>query len=580
MVRVVAWVCALLCAPVMAQQLGDGHWGVVEISAPNQTLNRYLRLDADAAFGTSNLTVAGDLVQPGDLLLLIRMKQDLTGPDPSLRQQLDLSPHPIGKYAFARAKSVMGNQVQLEAPLLQAFPAVTTQVIVAPEYTSVSVLDGGSITARPWDGFTGGIVALAVQGDLLNDGVVSADSAGYRGATAMPYQSPSLDGGSACTELVDDFPFGSMVGEGIETSWGTRFGRGPAVLGGGGGSCQFGGGAGGSLLGRGGRGGDSRPGLNNGGLEPAAVSLSLTTQLLLGGGGGAGWSRTDYSVASASGARGGGAVLINARSINGHGSFLASGGSPAVFGGGDWGFGGGGAGGSIVLRTALDLTCGAALAPGGQGGRAPNGQGPGGGGGGGLVFLEAGGLVNCPASAPAGVAGVVTQGALPASASDPDYIGHIAVLSPTFDAGLDFPEPDGGAAPTFTSTPNSTGFCGAPYRYSASLVPSLSEPGPYLFALSSSTGALPASLTLDPVSGEILWRPSSAEIGHYDFTLRATGASGVAAQSFSVDVECEGPHLKTVGCSCQTPGSLNWLVWPLGVLLARFRPRRATHARG
>ncbi len=74
---------------------------------------------------------------------------------------------------------------------------------------------------------------------------------------------------------------------------------------------------------------------------------------VLGGGGGSGWSRTSYSSPSAGGANGGGIILAHANHLGGAGLWSAQGASPAIFGGGDWGYGGAGAGGSVLLRAAV-----------------------------------------------------------------------------------------------------------------------------------------------------------------------------------------------------------------------------------
>ena len=396
---------------------------------------------------------------------------------------------------------------------------------------------------------------------MINDGLVQVDGRGFRGGTALPYQTPNPDGGVACTGAVEPFPLGSMVGEGLGT-FGASFGRGPSVLGGGGGGCVFGGGAGGSFIGRGGRGGDGRPGQENSGLEAPAVELSPITQLMLGGGAGAGWSSTDYSTASASGGRGGGAILVQTLRISGAGQWLANGASPGEFGGGDWGYGGGGAGGSIVLRARDSLRCAASIASGAHGGRTPNVKGPGGGGGGGLVFLESSGPIDCPATAVAGLAGVLAHGALPEAATGPGYVGSVRIALPTpVDAGL---------GPTFLSTPNSSVFCGTPYRYSAEYRPQLSTRGPFAFSLRSIGDALPPTLSVDAQTGEINWRPSNSEVDAHRFELVAFSEIGTASQNVFVTVECDAPTRVAVGCS--SGGSM---LMPL-LLLAwhRLRKRR------
>ncbi len=545
-----ALVGSLLVTAAHAQlMLGDGHLGAVTLTVPSQ-VNRYLRLDAPADLGANTLTVIGDVVAPGDLLLVIQMKDDAAAPVDRTTPAVDLSTASAGHYVWARARSVAGNQIELDAPLTRAFPSVVTQVVVTPEYASLTVTDGGSIVGAPWDGFTGGIVALISQTELINDGEVRVDGFGYRGGPAMPYQVGNPDG-TPCHGLTEAFPLGSRSGEGLETESVPHFGRAPSLLGGGGGGCVYAGGAGGSLMGRGGRGGDGLPGQENGGLEPPSVTFAPRAQLVLGGGGGSGWSQASYSLPSASGANGGGIILAHANHLGGAGVWSAQGAEPSIFGGGDWGYGGAGAGGSVLLRAATSLECGQVTASGGQGGRFANVKGPGGGGGGGLVFFEAAGAIACPASALAGLAGTPTFGAMPDSKTSPTYAGKVIVSKPIQDDGF---------MPTFLSTPNSTAYCGTPYRYSAEHVPVLSSAGPYHFALD---GGLPKDLAIAEDTGEITWRPTKAQVGAYDFVLSATSHYGTATQRLVVVVECDPPTKIGVGCGCNGSASLGLTVLAL-----------------
>ena len=59
----------------------------------------------------------------------------------------------------------------------------TYQVVLVPQYLSASL---GAVVATPWNGSTGGIVALDVAGQLnLNGGSVVVDGQGFRGGAGM-----------------------------------------------------------------------------------------------------------------------------------------------------------------------------------------------------------------------------------------------------------------------------------------------------------------------------------------------------------------------------------------------------------
>ncbi|MEM7606143.1 MAG: hypothetical protein AAF411_12380, partial [Myxococcota bacterium] len=93
------------------------------------------------------------------------------------------------------AGPIAGNALPLEAPLANSYRArgaVTDsgntgigyqryQVIRVASFRDLTIDAGASLVAAPWDGRTGGVVAVDVAGTLTVNGVVDASGRGFRG---------------------------------------------------------------------------------------------------------------------------------------------------------------------------------------------------------------------------------------------------------------------------------------------------------------------------------------------------------------------------------------------------------------
>ncbi|QRK06448.1 hemagglutinin [Archangium violaceum] len=372
-------------------ELGSGKDGELIITSSGVVLNRYARLTADAAEGTSTLTVADATgFAAGDLVLLHQSTGLSPAPDSGDQNPIDLGDGPVGRFEYARVASVSeGGVLGLTAPLLYGYAANLSQVVEVPEYTALEVSSGASLRAEPWDGGVGGILAMMVTGSLRNDGLITVDGAGFRGG-ALDLSYINLN---ECTGL--DTPVdagGAYKGEGLVAgSAGTASGRGNLTHGGGGGICHNSGGGGGGHAGMGGQGGRAAPADNErdvGGLGGAPLVYLPYERLVFGGGGGAGEGNNG---ANTGGGSGGGLMLIRAGNVQGQEGRFSAMGTTAPGKARDDGAGGGGAGGAISIRTAKRLECGLAEASGGPGGNVGEiafPVGTGGGGGGGVVFLQ------------------------------------------------------------------------------------------------------------------------------------------------------------------------------------------------
>ncbi len=307
----------------------------------------------------------------------------------------------------------------------------TFQVVLVPQYLSASL---GALVATPWNGTTGGIVALDIAGQLnLNGGSVIVDGQGFRGGAGM--QLTGAAGSNADYWHVSPATYTGVAEGGVDGSKGEgvagtpewvefnqtylqttsnypsgtagtdgSMARGaPGNAGGGGTDADPGanddnaGGGGGGNGGSGGFGGDSwNSNLSTGG-EGGSLFPATIDRIAMGGGGGAGTrNNSDTDNQASGGAAGGGIIFIRADSLSGNATMTANG-MAAYNGTANDAGGGGGAGGTIVVLAANGGESGLTLqANGGRGGNAwqaetytlGNRHGPGGGGGGGVVLVS------------------------------------------------------------------------------------------------------------------------------------------------------------------------------------------------
>ena len=223
--------------------------------------------------------------------------------------------------------------------------ADAAQVLVIPQYTNVTVDSGVTLTAKPWNGSVGGILAFLSNGTVQIDGTIEAngvDSSSSSGATGGTGFSGGISTTSTSTPATQaegtDGPGGAAstsangngAGGGASTASGAASGSGGghAVSGAQGYTSPVGG-------------IPSTPG------GPAGTP-DLSTMVFGGGGGGGRGDSLDYG-----GGSGGGVVAILASTLNLSGSMLANGGSNGrapCSPSNSAALGGGGAGGSVLIR--------------------------------------------------------------------------------------------------------------------------------------------------------------------------------------------------------------------------------------
>ncbi len=348
--------------------------------------------------------------QPGDKVLLIQMTGStlptagsyLTNP---IRARE--SWNNAGRFEILQVDEVItggSNYVVFTDDLSNSYDAgERIQLVRLVEGDNVTV--SGTVTAKEWDGSTGGIVAIIGFDSVILKAGIDVSKAGFRGGpvpsenyTAGCRKDVSLTPGA---EILDTLYFlpsqlnrSGNKGEGIiTTSWPYTKGTGFAINGGGAGNGLYSGGAGGGNFGAGGDGGQQASACAEillpswGGYGCYDLYSPARRQIVMGGGGGSGVKSA--SKTASAGGDGSGIVIIITGSLAGNDqSILATGETvtASVTGSG----GGGGAGGTVLLDV-TDYSGGLSVdIRGGNGGRTTDSYctGSGGGGGGGIVWFS------------------------------------------------------------------------------------------------------------------------------------------------------------------------------------------------
>jgi len=167
-----------------------------------------------------------------------------------------------GYFDYVEVSSVSGsNTIELNCGLTKNFMDTSkVQVIRVPRFEDLTIPNNTSISAPSWNGFSGGIVAIEVNGDLTITGTgrIDADEIGFRGGVTDNQSSQSTSASVDNGHLGSYDPIeGAEKGEGIYGFYTqydyiySRYCRGAIANGGGGANYHNAGGGGGSNVGTG-----------------------------------------------------------------------------------------------------------------------------------------------------------------------------------------------------------------------------------------------------------------------------------------------------------------------------------------
>lgn len=423
--------------------------GISNAQSISGIVNRYTAVTAiDTCLGMLLVTDTSGF-KKGDAILLIQMQGAIITAGNNSSYGNIQSLNGAGSYERAVLDSVGAGAFFLQHRLLNRYnPAGKIQAIRIATYQSVTVTD--TIFAKPWNGQTGGILALEVIDTLALDAPLLADGAGFRGGAA------SVAPGNNCNFLIPETGYfyaagnwrGSNKGEGVALpETGKELGRGPQANGGGGGNDHNAGGGGGAHIGRGGTGGENDEPSSFGcdGYYPGIGGYKVSNdplRLFPGGGGGAGHAN---NILDGNGGNGGGIIVVSAGVITGTQALISANGRSAKTAEGDGG-GGGGAGGSIWLKAESAPQNLQVSADGGNGGNTSNNNsnrcfGPGGGGSGGRILTNLSGI-DAPSGGQAGIVTNSTNGCNGASNNAGAGENGQTDTIETFPQGLQALQPD------------------------------------------------------------------------------------------------------------------------------------------
>ncbi|HYH95412.1 adventurous gliding motility protein AgmC [Hyalangium sp.] len=566
----------LAAEPVLAEPdafaLGNGQHGALRVQQMDVSINDATALAAPATVGGKRLSVADETAfAAGELVLVLQVHAEGPAPAAGTPGPVDLDRSGAGQWEFARLESVASGALNLTAPLTSSYSAPGSQVVRVPEYTQVHVLPSASLVAQPWNGSSGGVLAFLATDAVLNQGVISADGAGFRGGTFATSPTRSV----GCTELNQPrAEGGARKGEGLFTAapGAPTHGYGALANGAGGGNCDDGGGGGGGHGGAGGQGGytSATDGARDvGGRGGLALRYAPLRRLMFGGGGGAGAGNGNGGAGNGgtSGGAGGGILYIRARDFQGSQGVIRANGQAASDSTND-GAGGGGAGGHITLRVEDRLTCAALEAHGGAGGSNPAAEphGPGGGGAGGVVLLQ-GEVITCASSVVPGLGGSAagapdgaSYGATPGPEAQTENQGMSTVLAEPFASP---------AAPSWV-TPSEGEETGPRPQLQGTALPGSTvqvflNGQPLETVVASESGTFTLQPTQELPLGPQQVRASAERLGLHS-ALTAPRAFTVGTPS---------PTALQVGCGCGASPAAGSGVFVLGVLLFGMSRRQA-----
>lgn len=422
------------------------------ITNPNTVVNRYAALALDAYRGDTSIhifrpggTTVPEIgtVQPGDILFLyqaqgasMKYETDTHQPlqDSSYGSLLSLGGAGWYEWVTITKVDIEGNHLFFDTScggLKHPYQALKTQVLLVPQYNRLTVNANASITAPPWDGTRGGIVAIKANTILLASGAkINVSGLGFRGGVV--HAAPGDTKGANMSLYVSSDPnAGGEKGEGVVgdasqyDAFLGRYGRGAPANGGGGGDGHRAGGGGGSNGNRGtlwtGQGTMSSAYAPAWKWDPAYIA-NFNRLTDSAGGGRGGYSSSSACVnpltTGPNQAAWGSDFRREVGGLGGHPLPTSVGSERLFFGGGggagdgDSKAGSGGAGGGIVFLMAQQINGIGSIEANGSPGQAAQpvstegaADGPGGGGGGGTIFIMADQLRNLALSAQGGEGG-------------------------------------------------------------------------------------------------------------------------------------------------------------------------------
>ena len=294
---------------------GNGIDGALTISS--NTTQSLTDESCSGSSGGTTLTAGGTSLATGDVVLIIQMR----GTGVGLWE--------VNKIASGGGTVNLVTQINLANTYTDS-GASQAQVIKIPMYTSVTIDNTFTWSAKAWDGNVGGILVYAAKVGTTVTGTISGDTLGFDGG----------DGNIAGEQTGDQGEGSSGVGTNAQAANGSGGGGGTAApasakAGGGGGGNGVAGTAGGTV--------GAFPGGAAGGTTGTA---DLVTFVIGGGGGQGGYFDTGGTAGNS-----GSGIMAFSKDLTITGGITTDGGAGGTAGSGKGGSGGG-SGGSAIFSVA------------------------------------------------------------------------------------------------------------------------------------------------------------------------------------------------------------------------------------
>ena len=326
----------------------------------------------------------------GDRVLLIQMKGATINQTNTASFGQVVALGSAGNFEFTNIASISGNTITFVSNLCKPFVVSgKIQLIRVPVYNQATI--NAVVTASPWNGSTGGVVAIEATTSLTFNNVIDVSGKGFIGGAVTT-------GWFMCNDpnYASSGANAGKKGEGIALAPLNLDGnRAPLANGGGGANSGNPGAGGGSNGGAGGRGGNQFSGscpVNTAfGMGGYAMAYG-TFRAYLGGGGGGGYDVDGLNATA--GSNGGGIVFIVTPTVIGNNQQINASGLNVIGNTDSEGAGAGGAGGCVYLLTQNVSSNLNVNVSGGNGGNifstmwSSACHGPGGGGGGGAIVFQ------------------------------------------------------------------------------------------------------------------------------------------------------------------------------------------------
>jgi hypothetical protein len=344
-------------------------------------------------------TVNASALKAGSRVVMIQMQGARITQTPDSTFGLVLALEGAGAAEYLDVERVNNDTVVFVQPWVHEYSVRgAVQLVRVQRYGDAQIV--GTVYAKPWNGVTGGVIAIDADRVLVLDANIDATGAGFRGGRVSVQK-------DTCGTTIWAVPYASgAAGEKGEGIWGPPLAelsaaRSAAANGAGGGNGANAGGGGGGNGGRGGRGGDANSWCNPyqlaGGQGGASLATHVQKQHFFMGGGGGGAHQNNQQ--GTNGSAGGGIVFVRAQTLLVNKGVIASRGlsvadtaawkNGVALQPGD-GAGGAGAGGTAVIDVAVvtgQLTVDVQGGNGGHQGARYQSNGPGAGGAGGVVAM-------------------------------------------------------------------------------------------------------------------------------------------------------------------------------------------------